>query len=220
MDPYLEQAAWWPTFQSQLVATLYQVLLPGLVDRYRAQVCTRQFVSEEPLFTSVIRTEHRDEFIEIRQRQDNRLVTVLDVVSPADKTLPQGRKICLEQRKDLRTARVNLVEIDLVRAGKPLLDYNQENLPRWDYAVTVVRSAFPDRFEIYTATLQKRLPRFKVPLATDDRDTVLDLQATFARCYEQGEYTKKIDYQQAPAPQLADDDARWLADTLRQAKLR
>ena len=38
MDPYLEHAKLWPAFQHQLLACLYQILLPGLVDRYRARV--------------------------------------------------------------------------------------------------------------------------------------------------------------------------------------
>ena len=41
MDPYLEHPKLWPAFQHQLLACLYQILLPGLVDRYRARVGTR-----------------------------------------------------------------------------------------------------------------------------------------------------------------------------------
>ena len=62
-----------------------------------------------------------------------------------------------------------------------MLDYAREGLPDWDYAVTVTRATQPDRFEIYTATLQKRLPRFRLPLASDDRDMVVDLQTIYAR---------------------------------------
>ena len=37
MDPYLEHPKLWPAFQHHLLACLYQILLPGLVDRYRAR---------------------------------------------------------------------------------------------------------------------------------------------------------------------------------------
>ena len=76
MDPYLEDEALWPLFQHQLVAALYQIILPGLVDRYRARIQQRTYVTEEPLFTSVIRQERHEEYIEIRQRTDGRLVTL------------------------------------------------------------------------------------------------------------------------------------------------
>ena len=82
MDPFLEDETLWPLFQHHLVTCLYQILLPGLVDRYRARVSQRQYATEQALFTSVIREEHREEYIEIRQRGDGRLVTLIDVVSP------------------------------------------------------------------------------------------------------------------------------------------
>src|SRR5262245_64783456 len=78
MDPYLEDEKLWPVFQHQLVSCLYQVLLPGLVDRYRARVGQRHYVTEQALFTSIIREEHHEEYIEIRQRSDGRIVTLVD----------------------------------------------------------------------------------------------------------------------------------------------
>jgi hypothetical protein len=220
MDPYLENDQLWPGFHHQFVACLYQILLPGLVDRYRARVGQRHYVTEQALFVSVVREEHHEEHIEIRQRNDGRLITLVDVVSPANKTCDQGRKAYLAKRCEGRSAGANLVEIDLVLQGQPLLDYSREGLPEWDYAVTVTRSTQPERYEIYTATLQKRLPRFRLPLAADDRDTVLDLHAAFARSYDQGGFGSKIDYQRDPATSLTADDRRWLNDLLRAQKLR
>ena len=78
----------------------------------------------------------------------------------------------------------------------------------------------PERHEIYTATLRKRLPRFRLPLANDDRDTVLDLHATFARCYDQAGFGGKIDYRRQAPTVLKDDDRRWLDKLLQEQKLR
>lgn len=220
MDPFLADEAHWPAFQHQLVASLYQILLPGLVDRYRARIQPRTYVTEEPLFTSVLRQERQEEFIEIRQRADGRLVTLVDVVSPANKTLPQGRAAYLETRRVARAQNASAVEIDLCLQGSPLLDYSREGLPEWDFAVTVTRCTQPERYEIYTSTLPKRLPRFKVPLAPDDRDTVLDLQATFARAFDQGNFAARIDYTRDPGYRLSDPHHAWVGDWLRQMKLR
>src|SRR5437588_36569 len=220
MDPYLEDECLWPVFHHQLVTSLYQILLPGLVDRYRARVAQRHYTTEQPLFTSIMREEHHEEFIEIRQRSDARLVTLVDVVSPANKATESGREAYLAKRREGKLAGASLVEIDLVLQGQPMLDYSREGLPDWDYAVTVTRATQPDRFEIYTATLQKRLPRFRLPLAQDDRDMVVDLHATFTRSYDQGGFAAKIDYQRDPVTLLSTDDRRWLADWLKQQKLR
>src|SRR5687767_2141727 len=92
MDPYLEEEKLWPEFQHHLVLCLYQILLPGLVDRYRARVGQRQYVTEQALFTSILRDERREDFIEVRQRNDGRLITLIDVVSPINRTTDGGRE--------------------------------------------------------------------------------------------------------------------------------
>ncbi len=220
MDPYLQDEALWPTFHHQLVTCLYQVLLPGLVDRYRVHVAQRHYCTEVPLFTSLLREEHHEEFLEIRQRGDGRLVTFVDVVSPANKYTDSGRQAYLAKRREGRTAGASLVEIDLVLGGEPLLDYSRQGLPEWDYAVTVSRSAQPDRYEIYTATLQKRLPRFRLPLSGDDRDTIVDLHTIFNRSYDLGGFAGRIDYQRDPGVTLNPENGEWLANLLKQHKLR
>jgi hypothetical protein len=220
MDPYLEDESLWGVFHHQFVTCLYQTLLPGLVDRYRARVCQRHYVTEQALFTSVVREERQEDYVEIRQRSDNRLVTLLDVVSPHNKTTAQGRAAYLEKRREGRSASANLVEIDLVLQGQPTLEYSRDGLPAWDYAVTVTRSTQPERYEIYTTTLQKRLPRFRLPLAADDRDTVLDLHVAFTRCFDQGAFTTKIDYSRGPSTTLSDEHRRWVSELLKQQKLR
>src|SRR5215469_12863457 len=220
MDPYLEDDGLWPVFHHQLVSCLYQILLPGLVDRYRARVSQRHYTTEQALFTSVVREEHHEDYIEIRQRHDGRLVTLLEVVSPANKTTTAGRSAYLDRRREGRNANANLVELDLVLQGQPTLEYSRDGLPDWDYAVTVTRSTQPERYEIYTATLQKRLPRFRLPLAADDRDMVLDLQAAFTRCYDQGGFARRIDYRREPPVPLAEEKSRWIDEMLKQQKVR
>jgi hypothetical protein len=220
MDPYLEDETLWPVFHHQLVMCLYQILLPGLVDRYRARVGQRHYLTEQALFTSVVREEHHEDYIEIRQRTDGRLITLIDVVSPANKVTTTGRAAYLDKRKEGKGAAANLVELDLVLQGQPTLDYSREGLPDWDYAVTVTRSTQPEKYEIYTATLQKRLPRFRLPLAPDDRDTVLDLHTAFTRCYDQGGFAARIDYAKDPPTTLTAEDKQWLQEMLKQQKLR
>ena len=220
MDPYLEEEKLWPVFHHHLVMGLHQILLPGLVDRYRAHVCQRRYTTEQALFTSIIREEHMEEYIEIRQRNDGRVITLVDVVSPSNKLTRQGRQAYLDKRGEGKTAGAGLVEIDLVLQGQPTLEYSRDGLPDWDYAVTVTRSIHPERFEIYTTTLQKKLPRFRLPLAGDDRDTVLDLHSAFNRCYEQGNFAAKIDYRRDPQTTLSDANRRFVAELLKQQKLR
>ncbi len=205
MDPYLETASLWLSFHQTLIACLVEVLQPrrGLSDQYQPRVRERRYVVEG---------EHREEYIEIIRGfgSDTRLVTLLDVVSPSNKTTAAGREAFLGTWEQGKAAGANLVEIDLVLQGQPLLDYSREGLPMWDYEVTVLRPAKPERYEIYTSTLQKRLPRFKLPLAVNERDTVVDLQAAFTRCYDQGGFSTQIDYREAPAVPLREENRQFL----------
>jgi Protein of unknown function (DUF4058) len=222
MDPYLEDRKLWPSVQEQLVNSLYHILLPGLVDRYRAKVALRRYVTELALFTSVVREPHDEPLIEIHERNSDRLVTLIDLVSPTNKTTRAGREAYLATRQQLEGSRASAVEIDLLTQGSALLEYSRDGLPEFDYTVTVTRATAPGRFEIYTTTVQKRLPKFKLPLASDDRDAVLDLQDVFRRAYDTGGFHKQIDYK-TPMPsevKLSDANHDWIDAMLKQQKYR
>jgi hypothetical protein len=220
MDPYLEDEQLWPAFHQELVNNLRASLLPGLLDRYQCRVGYRCYHVEPTSDASAASGERREPYVEIFDRSDGKLTSQIDVVCPANKTTAGGRESYLEKRKEGKAQSASMVEIDLVLQGKPMLEYSREGLPDWDYAVTVTRSTVPDRFEIYTATLQKRLPRFRLPLRSDDRDTVVDLQTLFTRTYDDGGFAAKIDYQRDPVAPLTSEDRLWLDDLLKQQKLR
>jgi Protein of unknown function (DUF4058) len=217
MNPYLEQQRLWPAFHKQFIAAAYQVLLPGLVDRYRARISARKYTSELVLFTSVTREEHIEEYIEIRSRIDGRLITLLDIVSIGNRTTTGGQTAYLATRQIAYTEKANIVEIDLLTQGKPPVTMDRSKVVDPYCAVTVTRGTSPERHEIYTGAVQKRLPKFKLPLAADDRDTVQDLQVMFQRAYELGNFDTQIDLTQ-PLPadvKLPQDDRDWIEEELR-----
>jgi hypothetical protein len=110
------------------------------------------------------------------------------------------------------------VEVDLVLQGKPILEYPPEALPTWDYAVSVTRASNSERHEFYVATLQKFLPRFRLPLGKDQQECVVDLQGVFARCYDRGGFNRKIDYGREPPVPLDEENRRWLGGLLRRTQ--
>jgi hypothetical protein len=211
MDPYLEDARHWPAFQHQLVLALYQALAPSLGERYRARLGTRHYAIDQVLFTSIQREEHHEEYLEIRLRSDGRLLTLLDVVSPTNRTTPRGRAEYETQRRAARGVGANLVEVDLVLQGTPLFDEART----WDYGVAVTRAATPDRHEVCTAGLREALPRFKLPLGRNDRDLVVDLAILFHRAFEEGKFGGRLDYTQPPKTTLRDADRDWVEALLR-----
>jgi hypothetical protein len=210
MDPYLESPELWPEFQHQFVQQLRETVilgLTGLTKSYEATIRRRQY----PLVATQGTSLCEEDYIELSDQNSGKVVGLLDVVSPANKTTDHGRQAYLGTRRQYRGA--NFTELDLILGGRPSLDYSRDGLPEWDYAVTIIRAVQPDRFEIYTATLQKRLPRFRLPLFPD-RDIVLDAQIIFCRCYDQSGFARRIDYDCEPPMYLDEDDYHWLDQTL------
>jgi len=51
---------------------------------------------------------------------DGELVTLMEVLSPANKLYGPGRNAYLRKREDVLGSRTSLIEIDLLRAGEPM----------------------------------------------------------------------------------------------------
>lgn len=204
MDPFLEDETLWPQFRHQLVNTLAQRLMFGAEHRYACTVDRRTLDGT---------SEHGEEYVLIREKTSGRLVTLLDVVSPAAKYTETGRAAFLATRQEAIGVGASVVEIDLILGGRPTLEYARDGLPAWDYAVTVSRATHPERYEIYTSSVAKRLPRFKLPLAAEDQDIVVDLQADFGRAYACG-FSGRINYHRDLERSWSDDVRARIAEIL------
>jgi Protein of unknown function (DUF4058) len=153
----------------------------------------------------------------------NRVVTVIEVLSPSNKAPGDGQKLYLQKQREILQSDANLVEIDLLRAGERVLVVPPRRLPpayRTLYEICVRRGAKPDILEVYAVTLRQRLPRFRIPLRPTDADIALDLQPLIDQCYGNGRYGLTINYRVDPDPPLGGDDARWAEDILRAAGKR
>ncbi|HVS38832.1 MAG TPA: DUF4058 family protein [Gemmataceae bacterium] len=179
--------------------------------------------ADAPAVFELRREKIRQPYIEIVEpAAGNRVVTAIEVLSPDNKAAGEGRASYRRKREEYRAGGANLVEIDLLRAGRPTVQVSQRRLAAlrpWYYLVAVRRRR-PSRQEIYAVPLARRLPRVAVPLAEGDSDVVLDLQAAFTRCWDVGPYPELLQYDNAPPGRLTPEDVRWCEDLLRQAGLR
>jgi hypothetical protein len=140
----------------------------------------------EPLIM-LIEEESTQGYIEIRNASSgHRVVTVIEVLSPANKMPGEGREKYLQKRRERREGRVSLVEIDLVRTGTRPLPVPLGSLPlayRTPYQIWIRRGWELLRVEIYRASLRERRPVIRIPLRQTDADVPLDLQALIDECY-------------------------------------
>lgn len=178
---------------------------------------------DAPIILTLSPVEHREPFVEIVHAAGDEIVTIIEVLSPANKTPGEGHHLYRRKQQQILESLVHLVEIDLLAVGLPTVALPVEylaELPPHRYRVCVRRASDRYRVEVYAISLPRRLPRLRVPLREPDPDVVLDLQAIFARCYDNGGYADLVDYRQPPPGPLSAEEMAWLDGLLRGKGLR
>lgn len=170
-------------------------------------------VSDPPWVVTYHPVEMREVFIEILPVADeSRVITVIEVLSPSNKAVGSpGRQLYLTKQQELFESQAHLIEIDLLRRGEHTVVAPREQLlgrGNWDYLVCLHRGGQGNRCEVWPVTLRQPLPRIHVPLADGDPAVVLDLQAVFNRCYDQGAYARRLDYRSEATPPLQGEESR------------
>ena len=66
-----------------------------------------------------VQDDHRVPFLEIRDRQGRDLITVVELLSPANKRGGADREQYMAKREELLKSAAHFVEIDLLRRGRP-----------------------------------------------------------------------------------------------------
>jgi hypothetical protein len=151
-----------------------------------------------------------------------RVVTAIEMLRPANKVGSTGQLKYIRKQREYIDAGVNLVEIDLIRAGNFVLAVPEDRLPsacRTPYLICVRRATRRGQAELYPVPLRQALPNIPIPLRPADKDVVLRLQPLLDDCYRDGRY-HRIDYRADPVPRLGEADARWTQSILVEKGLR
>jgi hypothetical protein len=82
MDPYLEHPALWPDIHNRLIAAIADTLAEEVAPRYYIGLERRAYLMEEV----------SENFLEIHEVSTGELVTIIELLSPANKLHRQGRK--------------------------------------------------------------------------------------------------------------------------------
>jgi hypothetical protein len=211
MNPFLEQAAHWQDFHTELLTIVRRVLTPQVgpnsIVRLEEHVSTRDTPAEVEIPGQ---DEERIRYLEVRDRRGRELVTVIEVLGPSNKRAGEDRELYLARRREVLRGPAHLVEVDLLRGGTPAPVVNR---PVCDYSVMVSRAERRPRAGFWAVGLRDRLPVIPVPLRAGDGDARVDLQEALHAAYDAAGYERYI-YEGAPEPPLAPDDAAWAAPFL------
>lgn len=155
--------------------------------------------------------ELRSSFLEIRDRESNAVVTVVELLCPANKVAGADREQYLAKRNRVLKSWTNLVEIDLLRAGPRMPD---ATIPDCDYVVTVSRWDQRPRAGCWPWNLRDPIPTFPVPLRSGEDDATVSLKSIIDRVYDAAGYEDVI-YRRPPSPPLTPEDQAWAEGILK-----
>jgi hypothetical protein len=157
--------------------------------------------------------EQHERFLAIRTRDSGEVITVIEILSPANKRASSdGRTEYLKKREHILLSSTGLVEIDLLRGG--LRMPTAKPLPPCDYCAIVSRARQRPRADAYCWGLRSPIPRILIPLTPGDADIPLDLQPILAANYEHAGYDYSLDYTAPLDPPLNESDHEWVTERL------
>lgn len=147
-------------------------------------------------------------YLEIRDVEGHRVVTVIELLSPSNKLPGPDRDAFEEKQCQVLASDVNWIEIDLLRGGKRLGCHQRVRTHcqkrGYHYAVVVSRAGKrrPLDFEVYGFTVRDPFPVIGIPLREPDPDVALDLTKVYQRTFESGPYEQILSYDAPPDPPL------------------
>lgn len=147
-------------------------------------------------------------YLKIKEIRSDRVVTVIELISPDVKRPGEDRDAYLAKRNEYLATGTNLVEIDLHRTGDRL-PMGKPKPPAADYYVLVCRAVDFPRTALWPLSVREPLPDVPIPLKPEDGVVMLPLQSCFTWAYDQGPYDREVDYTQPPRVPLTGRDATW-----------
>jgi hypothetical protein len=213
MDPYLEHPALWPDVHNGLIAALRDELSPAVRPHYYVALEERTYLEEPPELPMALPV--RETYLEVRGVADGDVVTVVELLSPANKRPGTGRRLYLDKRATVLATGTSLVEMDLLRAG--------ERMPTigpsigGDYRMIVGRGWRRPRAQVITFGVRDPLPPLAVPLRREEDEPSIDLGRVVRALYDRASYDLRIDYRRPPVPPLDGEDIAWAARLVAEA---
>ena len=201
MDPYLESPLLWPDVHDSLANIFREQLAPYLAPKYVAELDTQivieQIVDDDE---SSMAVPTRVVSVHIRLRETQRLVAVIELLSPVNKKAGKEREAYLEKRAAYLDSNTHLIEIDLLRRHQrmPL----QGSLPESDYLVVISNAYERPECDVWPIGLREPLPVLPIPLIRPDNPVPLDLGKALRTAYQRARYDLRINYHAPPSPRL------------------
>jgi hypothetical protein len=198
MNPYLEHPELWHQVHTRLIV--------GIADAIADQVAPQYFVSiEQRIYQSL--ADLKERYLEIFEVATKKLITVLEILSPANKRAGEGRSLYESKRIKILATKTNLIEIDLLRSGQPMPVQGAQSS---QYRILVSRASDRPNADLFAFDLQEEIPDFPVPLRGELPEPIVNLQLILNETYRNGRLDLLVNYSTAPVPDLNANDRDWM----------
>ena len=147
-------------------------------------------------------------FLEIRDVGTGKRVRVIEVLSPTNKSHSLGRKKYCKKRNRILDSHTNPIEIDLLRAGKPMRIRAPEPV-EVDYRLMISPSKSRPTADLLAFSMRGPIPVIPIPLLPNESEPTRDLNGVLHALYDRARFDLRIDYSIPPEPPLTEDDAEW-----------
>jgi hypothetical protein len=159
-----------------------------------------------------VEDEVDENYLEVREVQTNQLITVIELLSPVNKSNPKGREETITKRNRILRTRTNLVEIDLLRSGQPMMVFGAEADKH--YRILISPGWQRPHAKLYAFNVRDLIPSFPLPLLPKDEQPLVPLNDILHKLYRRARFDLRLDYTKPPTPRLSPEDARWAAQLL------
>lgn len=170
------------------------------LERNPTSMATLSKPDEAQTVTVALAEEVEERYLEIRETKTGRVVTVIELLSPKNKRAGEGKEAYLRKRQSILTSATQLVEIDLLRGGKPMPMQGVTQFK--DYRILVSRCDFRPHAQLYAFNLPDAIPKVELPLQGGENSLVFDLKPILDGVYDRGGYHFRIDLHFLGKPQL------------------
>ncbi|MBE9129617.1 MULTISPECIES: DUF4058 family protein [unclassified Coleofasciculus] len=171
-------------------------------------------LGEAVTVTIPVPEEIREGYLEIREAATGYVMTTIEVLSPTNKRAGTGREAYLRKRQEVLSTPTHLVEIDLLRGGKPMPILSE--IPQTDYRILIALGNRRPLAQFYGFSVRQEIPKFFLPLQSGDTEPIVDLQSLLVGIYQRARYDMAVDYSQEPVPRLKEEDRVWADELLRE----
>jgi hypothetical protein len=161
----------------------------------------------------------REVYLEIRTVATDQVITVVELLSPTNKLVGEGRRLYERKRLEIFGTLTHFVEVDLLRAGQPMPVRGAA--PQAGYRILVSRAPQRPQADLFTFGIRQAIPDVRLPLQAGDAEPLVALNSILHTLYDRAGYDLRIDYSQSPPPPpLSPEDATWLDAHLKAAGMR